>query len=83
MDLTKQHLSNVFTRARETDASYVFVSVVAEGTEEVIVIPKHSFDAKESFYSRIYNDELVHGMNSQVYIRGLSYGEAEELKKIA
>lgn len=83
MALTKEHLKNTFTRARETDASFVFVAVVAEGTEEIITIPKRSFDAKEAFYSRIYNEELVHGMNSQVYIRGLSYGEAEELKNIA
>lgn len=82
MGLTKQHLTNAFTRARETDSSFVFVAVVAEGTEEIITIPKRSFDAKEAFYLRIYNDELVHGMNSQVYIRGLSFGEAEELNNI-
>jgi len=80
MSLTKQHLSNTFAKARETQSPFVFVAIVAEGIEEVIVVPKKSFDAKEDFYKSAYNDELVHVMNSKVQIRGLSYGEASELK---
>lgn len=83
MALTKQHLTNTFAKAREKGASFVFVAIVAEGTEEVICIPKRSFDAKEAFYNNAYNNELVHVMNSKVYIRGLSYGEGEELNNIA
>lgn len=82
MSLTKQTLSHTFAKARETNSSFVFVAIVAEGTEEVIVIPRRSFDAKEVFYNKAYNDELVHVMNSGVYIRGLSYGESSELNNI-
>lgn len=82
MGLTKQHLTNTFAKAIETDSPFVFVAISAEGTEEIIVVPKRSFEAKEAFYNNAYNNDLVHVMNSKVYIRGLSYGEAEELKII-
>lgn len=82
MTLTKEHLTNTFDEAREGNASFVFIAISAEGTEEVIVVPKKSFDKKEEFYNKAYNDELVHCMNSQVHIRGLSYGESEELHNI-
>ena len=81
MSLTKQTLSHTFIKARETNSSFVFLAIVAEGTEEV-VIPRRSFDAKEVFYNKAYNDELVHVMNSGVYIRGLCYGESSELNNI-
>ena len=83
MPLTQQHLENTFKAAREKGAAFVFIAVVAEGVEEIITIPQHSFDAKEALYKRAYNNELVHCMNSAVYIRGLSYGEATELLNIA
>jgi hypothetical protein len=83
MGLTKQHLSNTFAKARETNSSFVFVAIRAEEGEEVIVVPKQYFDYKENFYKKAYNHELVHVMNSKVYIRGLSYGEADELNNIA
>jgi hypothetical protein len=83
MGLTKQHLANTFAKARETNSSFVFVAIRAEEGEEVIVVPKKYFDYKENFYNNAYNDDLVHVMNSKVYIRGLSYGEAEELNNIA
>lgn len=82
MPLTKQHLTNTFAKAKETQSPFVFVAIVAEGIEEVIVIPQKSFEAKETFYNSAYNDELVHVMNSKVQIRGLSYGEANELNNI-
>lgn len=82
MGLTKQTLANTFAKATETDSPFVFVAINAEGTEEVIVVPKRSFKAKEAFYHNAYNDELVHVMNSKVHIRGLSYGQAEELNNI-
>lgn len=83
MKLTHQHIENTFDAAREVGAKYVFVAVVAEGIEEIIVIPRESWEAKEVFYKRSYSNEgLVHVMNSQVYIRGLSYGDADELNNI-
>lgn len=83
MTLTQQHLTNTFEAARKTAAPFVFIAVAAEGIEEIITIPVKSFDAKEAFYKRAYNEELVHCMNSAVHIRGLSYGEATELNNIA
>lgn len=82
MELTKEALFQTFDKARETDSSFVFVEVSAVGTDEIIVIPQKSFDAKEQFYDKAYNDELVHVMNSKVSIRGISYGEAAQLNNI-
>lgn len=82
MGLTKDALTTIFAKAIETDSPFVFVTINAEGTDEVIVVPKRSFEAKEVFYNKAYNDELVHVMNSKVCIRGLSYGKAEELNNI-
>ena len=82
MTLTKQHLKNNFTKAKETNSPFVFVVIVAEGVEEVIVIPQRSFEAKEEFYLNAYGDDLTHVMNKNVYIRGLSFGRANELSRI-
>lgn len=82
MSLSKQHLQNTFNTARENEMDYVFVAIVAEGVEEVIVIPNKSFDAKEQFYMNAYGDDLKHIMNKNVYIRGLSYGSCYELENI-
>lgn len=82
MGLTKEVLFGTFDKARESESSFVFVEVSAEGTDEVIVIPKKSFDAKEDFYDKAYNDNLTHVMNSNVFIRGVSYGEAGQLNNI-
>lgn len=82
MSLTKENLRNTFKTAREVEAEFVFVSIVADGTEEVIAIPRKSFDAKESFYEKAYSDELVHVMNSTVFIKDLTYGEPNELKNL-
>lgn len=82
MDLTKQHLINTFAAARERNANFVFVAVVAEGIKEVIAIPKESMDSKEQFYMKVYDDNLVHCMNSKVSIHGLSYGYATELNNL-
>ncbi|MCM3030372.1 MULTISPECIES: hypothetical protein [unclassified Niallia] len=82
MKLTKQHLTNTFKGARENGASFVFVGIEAEGIQEVIAVPKVSFDAKEKFYNNAYSDELVHVMNSKVKVFGLTYGEAESITEL-
>lgn len=82
LELSKEILFETFDKARETESPFVFVAIYAVGAEEVIAIPAVSFDAKEQFYDKAYNDELVHVMNSQVYIRGLSYGDADVLNTI-
>lgn len=79
MGLTKEHLKTNFERARETEAKYVFIAIVADGVEEVITIPKRSMDAKEAFYESAYDEQLKHVMNKSVFIRGLSFGDATEL----
>lgn len=80
--LTKQMLANNFAKARETKSPYVFVGINADGIDELIVIPERSFDAKEQFYLGAYTDELVHVMNKSVYIRGLSYGDVDQIANI-
>ncbi|ANU28449.1 hypothetical protein I858_015780 [Planococcus versutus] len=82
MGLAKEALFQTFDKARETESPFVFVKVNAEGTDEVIVIPAKSFDAKEQFYDKAYNNELVHVMNSKVCIRLVSYGVASDLYTI-
>lgn len=82
MVLNKQTLINSFEQARKHNFPFVFVGIEAEGIKEVIVIPKESFDAKEEFYKRAYSDDLVHVMNSEVRIFGLSFGEVNEIYKM-
>lgn len=82
MGITKDALFATFDEARESESPFVFVEVNAEGTEEVIVIPQKSFDAKEDFYDKAYNDDLTHVMNSNVSIKGVSYGTAAQLNNI-
>jgi len=82
LSLTKKHLQENFRKAREVDSPYVFIGINADGIDELIVIPKRSFDAKEKFYLDAYSDDLTHVMNKNVYIRDLSYREAKEIENI-
>lgn len=82
MSLTKRHLFETFNKAIKGDSSFVFIGIEAEGVQETICIPKRSFKEKQAFYERSYSDSLVHVMNSKVFIRGLSYGESEQLDNI-
>lgn len=82
MSLTMDHLKENFVRAKETNSPYVFVAVIAEGVDELIVIPERSFEAKEKFYVGAYTDNLTHVMNKNVSIRGLSYGSGREIQNI-
>ncbi|AAU85085.1 hypothetical protein BCBBV1cgp38 [Bacillus phage BCASJ1c] len=81
--LTKQLLKETFEKAKEENSEFVFVGIEAEGVQETICIPQRSFNEKQAFYERSYTDELVHVMNKNVFIRGLSYGSSEELDIIA
>ena len=82
LSFTKKALTRTFDAARQSGVDYVFVAIRAEGVDEVIVIPKRSFDEKEKFYMNAYNDDLKHVMNKEVYIRGLSYGSCNELENV-
>lgn len=79
MKLSKEHLINQFDKAREDNSPFVFIGIEAEGVQETICIPKRSFDAKQAFYERSYTEDLVHVMNKNVFIRGLSRGDTNQL----
>lgn len=83
MKLTKKDLVEQFNLARKEGSKFVFVGIEAEGVQETICIPKRSFDEKQAFYERSYTDNLVHVMNKNVFIRGLSRGGSEQLDFIA
>lgn len=78
----KQTLKHVFEKAREENHPFVFVELRTPAGREVIVIPRDSFDAKEEFYNNAYTEDLVHVMNKEVSVRGLSYGNSSELDHI-
>ena len=76
----KDILISHFKQARENNSECIFISIDAEGVEEIIAIPQKSFDAKEKFYIRAYDEDLVHVMNSKVRITHVSHGQADFLK---
>lgn len=82
MSLTKRDLIEQFNKARKENAPFVFVGIAAEGVQETVCIPSRSFDEKQAFYERSYTDDLVHVMNKNVFIRGLSCGGSEQLDNI-
>jgi len=82
MSLAKETLKQVFNDAREAGEPYVFVSIKAEGVDEVIVIPKQSFDDKEYFYLNAYDDDLKHVMNKNVYVSRICTGDETRLPNI-
>ena len=81
--LTKKDLKAIFTKAKEEGSKFVFVGIEAEGVQETICIPERSFVEKQAFYERSYTDDLVHVMNKNVFIRGLSYGGSDQLDNIS
>jgi hypothetical protein len=81
--LSKQVLRDTFEKAKQENSKFVFVGIEAEGVQETICIPERSFDEKQAFYERSYTEDLVHVMNKNVFIRGLSYGGSEQLDIIA
>lgn len=83
MPLTKEMLNEQFDKARTENSKFVFIGVEAEGVQETIAIPQRSFDEKQAFYQRSYTNDLVHVMNKNVFIRGLSRGGSEQLDIIA
>lgn len=82
MTLTHQNIIATFEGARSQESPFVFVGVEAEGIKEIIAVPAESYDAKEQFYLRSYTNELVHVMNSNVRIFGLSHGDNDCLRDV-
>lgn len=82
MVLTKKQLVEQFDKAKEDGSKFVFIGIEAEGVQETICIPRRSFDEKQAFYKRSYTDNLIHVMNKNVFIRGLSRGGSEQLDNI-
>lgn len=81
MGVKKDSLIKAFEEARLMNYPYVFVKIEAEGIVEYIAVPEQSFVAKEKFYSKAYNDDLVHVMNSNVKIQEVGYGTEHDLLK--
>ena len=81
--LTKDTLQEIFEKAKQEKSKFVFIGIEAEGVQETICIPERSFNDKQAFYERSYTNELVHVMNKNVFIRGLSHGGSEQLDIIA
>lgn len=77
--VNKLGLLKAFDNAKNEDYDYVFVVIEAEGIKECIVVPRESFDEKEKFYSKAYNDNLVHVMNRNVRIINVGYGNKNHL----
>lgn len=77
--MNKEQLIHVFAQARKDSQPFVFVELSTPAGREVIVIPSDSFNKKEEFYLNAYSNDLVHVMNKEVYINGLSYGNSSEL----
>ena len=82
MGLTMDNFTRTFEVARMNGDKFVFVGILAEGTEEIIAVPAKSFEAKEAFYKRAYSDNLVHAMNSNVRIFGWSHGDETALNDL-
>lgn len=83
MMLTKQKLQETFKSAKAENSRFVFIGIEAEGVQETICIPERSFEDKQAFYERSYTGDLVHVMNKNVFIRGMSHGESEQLDIIS
>ena len=82
MALTKEHLREQFHKAASEEADFVFIGIEAEGVQETICIPQRSFKEKLEFYERSYTNSLVHVMNKNVFIRGVSRGGSDQLDNI-
>ena len=80
----KEDLKDIFTKARESNAEYVFIKVTIPGATkgEMIINKKENFDVKENFYLTAYNDRREHNHNNAIKIIGMSYGDLDELKNI-
>ncbi len=77
--LTTNNLGIAFESARNSGATFLFVKVNAKGTEEVICIPRKSFEAKEAYYNHVYNEDLTHKFSEGVSITGFTHGGPDAL----
>lgn len=81
MKLNHEFLDEQFEEAKKGGHGFIFVEIDVEGVEEVICIPRKSFDKKHDFYKRAYADNLKHVMNQKVRIKGIYFGDYQQLKK--
>lgn len=80
--MNKKVLNNAFALARKGNHKFVIIHLFTPAGEEFICIPSGSFDAKEKFYNTAYDENLLHVMNKEVRIVGLSFGDGSELDKL-
>lgn len=77
--MQKRELINTFQKASDENAAFVFMSIQAEGTLEIICIPDISFKSKKDFYEQTYTEDCKHVMNKNVIIKSVDYGSSETL----
>lgn len=80
--MDKKSLKYVFDKAREGNHKFVIVHLFTPAGEEFICIPSGSFDEKEKSYNNAYDENLIHVMNKEVRIVGLSFGDGSELDNL-
>lgn len=74
MLLNKYDLVKTFDSARENKLPFIFVGVEAFGVKEIISIPEESFDAKESYLNKTYDENLIMHTNENISIKYLGCG---------
>lgn len=80
--MTKDNLNLAFEEAKSSNARFIFVGVDADGVKEVIAIPSRSFEKKQEFYNTAYSNDLIHVMNKNVHIYGVSHGDEKALYQL-
>lgn len=80
VDSNKLALLGCFRNAKLYGSKYVGVLVETKGSEkpEVIINPKENFEAKEAYYDKAYDDDLVLKTFAGIKIVGFEHGNTFE-----
>ena len=80
MILTIKSLENCFNGAIKNNANYLGVKVQLEDRSysEVIINERRNFDFKWDYYTKAYNEDLIHKHNEKIKIIGFTYGNTFE-----
>ena len=65
-----------FKSAEECKAKYIAVAIQSEDLDglEIIINPSENFTAKQSYYLKAYDNELVLKACNKIKIAGIAYG---------
>lgn len=77
MNLKMKNLEECFKGAKESNATYIAVSVKNENSEsaELIINPNVNFDDKLEYYKKAYSDDLILKNCDKIRITGFTYGD--------